>query len=285
MLRVSRLTLPAAALISLWALSCAEGEPSLVANASVDAGVPDGSAVQTPDATVAPPAPATDSGEAASSDAPHEAEGDADARASACTTAPCGLSPQCGCATTETCDLTAGGLACVAAGTAAAGAGCVSTSSCASGLVCVAGACRAPCAAEGTACLPASGGVCRAYATASGLDGGALDAGAPRLGCTVPCELTDQASCGYRDGDNVASGCVWFAPTGQTDCVRVASKLSSLCESDADCAPGRACVAFSGFSACRKLCKVGDPNACGECSSRFTPPRVIAGVTYGTCST
>ena len=139
----------------------------------------------------------------------------------------------------------------------------------------------------GALCGATPGSACRAYDDAPARDGGALDAaaGAPRLGCTVPCELADRASCGYRDGDNIASGCSWSEAEPHTDCRRVASKLSSICESDADCTPGKACVPYSGFSACRKLCKVGDPNACGECSSHFSPPRIVGGLTYGTCST
>ena len=194
--------------------------------------------------------------------------------------APCGVAPQCGCFANETCAPDPkGDLSCVAAGTLAPGRACLSTRECAVGLLCVLGVCRAPCAAEGSTC--AGGGSCRSYASVP-------DAGspaAPVLACPVTCAYDDEGSCGFAKGALLAAACVYDAQTADVDCARVSEQQiqSGACTADPACGAGRVCVPQSGgYSSCRRLCKVGDPAACGGCKA-LTPARVVAGVTYGAC--
>lgn len=199
----------------------------------------------------------------------------------ACET-PCGLAPQCGCLATQTCDLDGtGARACVSAGTTKAGAACLSTRECAAGLVCGNAVCRAPCAAAGTSCTGDRAGACKEYAQSTS-DGGTSSV--TYTACAVTCAYDKEDSCGFRKGDLLAAACVYQPSTGTAECekVRNVQLQSGLCNADAECGAGRVCVAGSGFSSCRRLCKVGDASACGGCGG-FTPPRVVGGVTYGFC--
>lgn len=225
-------------------------------------------------------APSTPSADASPERDSARAE-DATTDATACAS-PCGLAPQCGCSATQTCDVSAtdGARSCVGAGVAPAGRGCLGTFECARGLVCVSGVCREPCAAPGSACGGPSQGACREYPK-SDADAGSVSVAA----CGVVCDYTNEGSCGFKPGDLAASGCVFREDTGTAECTKVrdVQLQSGVCERDAECGAGRVCIATSmGFRTCRRLCRPGDPNACGGCGP-FPTPRVVAGVTFGYC--
>lgn len=202
------------------------------------------------------------------------------ADASTCAS-PCDLVAQCGCGIAETCDLDERGTsACVLAGNERPGRPCLSTRECARGLVCANQVCRAPCETLGAACPGANAGSCTEYPRNES------DAGAPikYSACAVPCNYADEAACGFTPGDLLAVACVYRPTTNTTECLKVRNVQlqSGVCNADAECGAGRVCIPSTGFSSCRRLCKVGDPNACGGCGP-FTPTRVVAGVTYGFC--
>ena len=196
--------------------------------------------------------------------------------------APCGVAAQCGCVGNQTCDISPsdGKPSCVAAGVAVAGRACLGTFECARGLVCASGVCRAPCATAGAPCAGPGQGACREYPK-NETDGGTSPV---VLACGVLCDYGNEASCGFRPGDLAASGCVFRADTGTTECAKVrdVQLQSGVCEQDQECGAGRVCVDRMGFRTCRRLCKVGDRDACGGCGP-FPVARVVAGVTYGYC--
>jgi hypothetical protein len=207
----------------------------------------------------------------------------ADASDAAPCEAPCGLAPQCGCKSTETCDLDeTGARSCVYAGTAKVGIACLSTRECAAGLVCANGVCRAPCATVGAACTGERAGACREYPKSSTKDGGVSSV--TYAACAVTCAYDKEDSCGFTPGDLLAAACVYDPVTNDVECKKVGKDQvqSGLCTSDADCGAGRICRVGPDFSSCRRLCKVGDKNACGGCAP-FTPARVVGGATYGFC--
>jgi len=199
--------------------------------------------------------------------------------ATTCAT-PCGIAPQCGCAAFETCDVspTDASPVCANAGANPAGRACLGTFECARGLLCLSGVCRAPC---DDALSPCGAGSCSPYAKAQ-TDGGA----SPSVpACSVSCDYGDEASCGFKPGDLVASACVLRPELGRVECmsVRNVQLQSGVCTTDAECGAARACVPTSmGFSSCRRMCKLGAGDACGGCSA-FPTPRQVAGVTFGYC--
>ncbi|MCA9589171.1 MAG: hypothetical protein KC657_27865 [Myxococcales bacterium] len=236
-------------------------------------------ALSTDEATTAPPdaaPPALDAGNKPAPVAP------ADASDGSTCEAPCGLAPQCGCAAGQTCDVdVSGARACVTGGSLKVGVACLSTRECVAGLVCADGVCRQPCATVGATCTGDRAGTCKTYAVAP-TDGGAP--GVTYTACSVTCAYDKEDACGFEPNALLAAACVYQPSTGDVECAKVsrAQVQSGLCEADAQCGAGRVCVERPDFKTCRRLCKPGDPAACGGCTA-FAPPRVVAGVAYGYC--
>ncbi len=239
-----------------WGAACASGEP----NAALETGEGDAS----PKAEL-----------------PKESPEAAASAASTCAK-PCSVSAQCGCEATETCDVGESGAAtCVSAGTAAIGLSCLTTRECAKGLVCSESVCRAPCEELGAACTGVRAALCGEYPKT------ATDAGTVLVrACAVTCDYADERSCGFdpKDGNILAAACVFREATKTAECmkVRTAQLQSGVCTADTDCGAGRVCTPSGGFSTCRRLCKVGDPAACGGCTA-IEPARVLAGIAFGHC--
>ncbi len=161
----------------------------------------------------------------------------------------CGLSPQCGCAVNQTCDitnLTNGAVSCVLAGGGPTGSYCTSTTQCAKGLMCGYNVCRPYCPTVGAAC--ASVGQCAQYYD-------------PTLGtpvtngkvCTVTCDLrSPSAACG-------SNNCIFDTTINATDCDKSGTKaLYGACTRYNDCQQGLACVDHPLFGyECEKWCRLG----------------------------
>jgi hypothetical protein len=189
----------------------------------------------------------------------------------------CGLAPQCGCNSGQTCDVTgtAGETACINAGTAQMGRACTATGGCALGLGCWGGACRPYCATAGQACGTAGTNQCLQ------LMNGATPV--PNLKvCLINCALDDPNSCGgLTPAGQPVAGCDASQVNGvmYTDCL-VAGRSTTTCNPSANqyCAPGYACLTSN---LCKRWCKVGN-SAC-TCNS-LNPKVVISGQEYGVCS-
>lgn len=254
-------------LFSSWGIACATGESPQV------------DPVPASDAAASRPEDAS----GGDLDSAKIADGATDATiadASTCA-APCGIAPQCGCSSSDTCDLDdTGNKACVPAGTGVAGRPCLGTRECARGLVCSSGVCRAPCETVGASCTGAREGACGPYPKAETGAGSSIQYTA----CAVTCDYGDEGSCGFKPGDLIAAACVYRPSTNAVECLKVRNVQlqSGVCNADAECGAGRVCVPSAGFSSCRRLCKMGDPTSCGGCGA-FATPRVVAGVTYGFC--
>jgi hypothetical protein len=168
---------------------------------------------------------------------------------------PCGLDPQCGCGSSQTCDFSGTTLGCVTAGSAPVGHGCASTASCAPGLTCFNGACRPYCSSSGDAGCEAKlaeGGTC---VQIIGPDGG------PIRGydvCTFDCQLQDPNACGTNG--SLVAGCVYDG-VGGTDCEAMGLMgIGASCQSLNDCQPGLVCA-----GTCLPWCRVGlSPSDCGD---------------------
>jgi hypothetical protein len=188
----------------------------------------------------------------------------------------CGLSPQCGCAIAETCDVSTSNAAettCVGpAGNGVGGSLCANTGSCARGLTCLySGTCHAFCAQADQAC--ADGGMCLQLRDQA-------DAAVPNaLVCEIACQLQDTAGCG-------AGGACYpsMQHAGITDCYRAGmGTLGANCTYLNDCAAGLGCVG-SGSGQCKHWCRAGNGADCGgQICSGFNPKLVLNGQEYGTC--
>jgi len=178
--------------------------------------------------------------------------------AGACTTVPpsntCGLTPQCGCAANQTCDVTNksdGSVSCILAGGGPLASLCTTTSQCAAGLTCAYGACRPYCAPANAACTGAGLGMCGQYYDPPGT-------AVPNSNvCTIECDLRiPSAACG-------SNTCIWDGSLKASDCDRAGTKgVFAKCTSYNDCQPGMACVnhPLFGFE-CEPWCRIGS----GEC--------------------
>jgi hypothetical protein len=195
--------------------------------------------------------------------------------------ASCGLSPQCGCASNQTCDVTSanGSTACVNAGTATLGHACSGTGGCAVGLTCVFGACHPYCATAGSQCAVAGTGVCYQVQNQQSQPVPNLDV------CLIACALDDATSCGpvsANQNDPVA-GCTIIDNANHPDCA-TAGRSTTTCGANGApplCGPGYACTTAGG---CVKWCKVGGANTCGAQTCRsFSPPVVVVGIEFGGC--
>jgi hypothetical protein len=193
----------------------------------------------------------------------------------------CGVVAQCGCATSETCDVTdiQGAVACVPAGKAPMGHACTSTVGCTRGLTCVFGTCHAFCATAGEACTEAGTGAC-AQVQSQGVPIEHLKV------CRVRCDLRDPLGCG--GATRAGTGVCVLAAEGQTDCVAGGARLEGqTCSPADDCGPGLVCVTAGGGgeSTCRRWCRVGQSD-CGpvEQCAGFQTPALVDGVEHGVCN-
>ena len=150
----------------------------------------------------------------------------------------CGLAPQCGCLTNETCDVTiaeTGATSCVAAGSATLGRPCKATGDCLVGLTCLYGACRPYCTTARSPCATAGTELCVEHLDANNKPAPNMDV------CTITCDPRNpSAVCGTNT-------CIWFptyyAPAKVSDCNFPGTKtLMQACTDDFDCGVGLACV-------------------------------------------
>lgn len=238
----------------------------------------------------APPRKTTKGSEQTAPPPPPEADTPpGDAGASCATVAPnhrCGLAPQCGCATNETCDVTnesTGATSCVTGGAATLGRPCVETGDCVAGLTCAYGACRPYCGTPRTKCDAPGTELCVEVPDADGKP-------IPNLSiCTVSCDPFDpKGVCG-------SNACHWFgslyAPFKVSDCNYAGpQQLYQACDADGDCAAGLVCIDHPNQSYgrnCEKWCRIGTPGDCPKgfsCEDFFgADAPVIGGVKRGVC--
>lgn len=210
---------------------------------------------------------ASSSGSSGSTDSGTDSAGHTDASvdaakdsstATCATVAPsnaCGLSPQCGCAANQTCDVTTattGAVSCVLAGGGTLGTYCTSSSQCAKGFTCGYNACRPYCPTLGAACVGAGLGECAQYYDSAGT------AVKNSKVCTVACDpRSPAAACG-------SNNCIFDTTIDATDCDKSGTAgLYDACSRYNDCAQGLACVPHPLFGLeCEEWCRIGQ-NDCG----------------------
>jgi hypothetical protein len=168
----------------------------------------------------------------------------------------CGLTPQCGCAANQTCDVTnntTGAVSCVLAGGGPVGSYCTTTTQCANGLTCGYNTCRPYCATAGAACAGANLGQCTQY-----YDPTAGTAVPNSKVCTIACDLrSPSAACG-------SNNCIFDTTINATDCDKSGTKaLYAACTRYNDCQQGLACTQHPLFGfECEKWCRIGQSD-CG----------------------
>jgi hypothetical protein len=232
-----------------------------------------------------PPPPSLDSADASTPDAAPECE-------TASPNNKCGLDPQCGCGTNETCTVsseTTGAVSCVSAGTQTLGRPCAQTGDCVAGLACFYGACRPYCSSARSKCSAPGTDLCVEVLDAQNQPEPNM------LLCTIACDpRVPSTVCG-------TNACLWFptyySPEKVSDCnFAGATPAYSTCQSDADCKPGYACVDHPKYGPeCERWCRVGVAGDCNAPSGETFPPDlsckdvfganapVINGQTEGVC--
>lgn len=192
----------------------------------------------------------------------------------------CGLSPQCGCASTHTCDVVdaQGSVECITAGNATMGQPCTATAGCARGLTCIFGTCHPYCDTPNAQCSVPGTGTCAQVAMQNGM-------AVPNLAiCQIACDLHDPMSCGGETNAGIGA-CLYDDDRGETDCQLggTAGKDEACSESTA-CAPGFVCAMESSRFVCKRWCRMGQYD-CGTGTSclGFEPAVHVNGVTYGAC--
>lgn len=197
--------------------------------------------------------------------------------------AACGLSPQCGCAANETCDIAdlSGTVACITAGRAAMGSPCTSTAGCVRGTSCVFGTCHALCGSAGGSCSEANTGACFQVQ-------GSNATPIPNFHvCSVKCDPREATACG---GSTAAgTGVCVVGDDGTTDCQRGGTRADhQSCSATDDCGPGLVCTAITSggttTNTCRRWCQVGKADCgSGKTCSGFGTAIKIDGIEYGVC--
>ncbi len=241
-------------LSSVLVLGCSGGLPSLGSDASTS----DAASVVMTDTGSSKDSSASDSG--------------------SCQTTPpsntCGLSPQCGCPSGQTCDVdypshTDGTAHCVTStGTGAPMSHCGTTQDCAVGLSCWGEVCRPYCSNLGVGCGGGLG-ACEQFGT----DDGTAIANASV--CAINCKLDDLYACGGG-----SAGCVWNSPT-ETDCRDLTPYNSYSCTAQKPfCLPGYACLADD---TCALWCEVALDNCGAYQCTPFNTPFLVQGIEYGVC--
>ncbi len=229
----------------------------------------------------------------------------------ACKTVPpnnkCGLDPQCGCETNETCDVTnttTGATSCMTAGGGTLGRNCKTTGDCLAGFTCQYGACRPYCTSEtdGASCTAPGTGICY-----TAIDDTTNKPIPNARVCTVGCDpKMPSAVCGNNS-------CIWFAdlyaPAHVSDCnypgssdVLTGCALDSMNPKGSPnltaCKPGNACGLHPTYGyECERWCRVGTDADCADLKNKPTDPAglfkckdvygaagpVIGGVKEGLC--
>lgn len=217
-----------------------------------------------------------------------------DPDASTCVKAPpsnmCGVAPQCGCSSIETCDIqdNTGAVACAIAGTGGTGKACTQTAGCARGSTCINSVCKPYCPAtlqDGGGCgLPGTG-------TCSQITDGTNKPIPNFKVCRVACDLENPTSCDLPTAPAGVVGCD-LDDTNQPDCFPAGTSKGG-CGTEPDggylrCAPSYVCVTITqndaGTSSCKNWCKVADKHACGDAGcGGFSTPLKVNGVEYGAC--
>jgi hypothetical protein len=195
----------------------------------------------------------------------------------------CGVTPQCGCAPTHTCDVvdSKGTARCVTAGRAPMGQPCTATAGCALGLTCIGGTCHAFCNDPGKACTAAKTGLCTQIKNSA-------DQAIPNLAiCRVACAPEDPTSCGGKT--NAGVGVCIVDGSGGTDCQSGGERTESqTCGPNEECGPGLVCttrtVGSTTTSTCKRWCRVGQ-NDCGagKTCGGFSPEVKVGTLAYGAC--
>lgn len=187
----------------------------------------------------------------------------------------CGVYPQCGCGTQQTCevDQTAldGTSSCIQAGSTGLGQACNQTAgTCAPGLTCIWGQCHAYCGTDGAMCTNANTNYC------VNLTDNSQNPIPNLLVCHNDCELASSSSCGGG-----SEGCIYF-DVDKVDCYPVGT--SSTCSStNPNCAPGNVCVNNGSTYFCAPWCRIGGSDCTsGTCNAFGTPPTVNS-QQYGYC--
>jgi hypothetical protein len=232
-----------------------------------------------PQKSTTPPVSTTTNADASVPDAPTTCQ----------TVAPnnrCGIDPQCGCASNETCDVTnetSGATSCVTAGGATLGRPCTQTGDCLAGFTCEYGACRPYCKTPRTKCGVGGTDLC---VEILGADSKPI---ANKSVCTINCDpRVPAAVCG-------TNACQWFAtyyaPNNKVSDCNFGGTAAALavCVDTGDCQPGLACIKHPKFGLeCEKWCRIGQVPS--DCDPKFTckdvfgaDAPVINGVKEGVC--
>jgi hypothetical protein len=189
----------------------------------------------------------------------------------------CGTIPQCGCASGQNCEVTAGdgNRSCVAAGTKKLNEACSDFGQCEKGLSCgLYGLCVPFC--NTTADCPSPSMTCRQAQIDSG-DAGVTDIPDYKT-CETNCDpINPSKSCGTAScafADSTSTVCI-PAGTGTT--------LASCKKAGTACAAGYACV---GDGDCHRWCRVGFAGDCpgGKTCNTFSDHPKLGGVELGWCA-
>ena len=207
-----------------------------------------------------------------------------------CSTQPCSLAPQCGCASPLTCDIDFTdlmGTSCRAVNVPGTETStCTTFSECAAGYVCAGGSCLKYCAND--AGCPQPRGLCAVQIT----DGmGAAIPGA--ITCSSNCNPTNSAAGGCPTGEK----CGFFTTTragADLDILQCttpgAGGIGATCVDDSTCASNTLCTTVSAQSRCRKVCnRSSGGSECATvpgttCIGFAAPGLVIGGTEYGVCA-
>jgi hypothetical protein len=192
----------------------------------------------------------------------------------------CGVSPQCGCPTGQTCDVldSVGTARCIAAGDAPMGHPCDTTGECAQGLTCIFNICHAFCNDPTTTCSQPGTGACAQITTTDGVP-------VPNLAiCRVACAPHDPMSCGGTT--SAGTGVCRVDDKGESECQFGGErKENETCTPEDDCGPGLICARSGSSGTCKRWCRIGE-NDCGtgkRCTG-FSKEVRVRGVSYGACN-
>jgi hypothetical protein len=196
-----------------------------------------------------------------------------------CVTSPpsnvCGVFPQCGCSSNQTCEVNQTALdgtsSCIMAGTKTTGQACTATAGqCASGLTCIWGECHPYCGTSGAMCTDPLTNYCVNLTDSSNNPIPNL------LICHINCQLQDPSACGGG-----GEGCIYFA-TDTVDCYPVGT--SGTCSAtNTECKPGDVCVQQGAVYTCAPWCRIGMNDCTSGTCNAFSMPPTVDGQQYGYC--
>jgi hypothetical protein len=209
---------------------------------------------------------------------------------------PCDTSPQCGCPSTQRCDVVLGAgqpdgtTACVAVGTVAEFQTCMSPADCGKGFSCSDRMCKLLCDLT----RPDSCRNYSEYSTCSPVQVSGIDV--PGWGvCTQVCNPAAPFATDTRFTPCVMGTTCRHLGEGETDCRRIPDPTTavgtqgSACDNGAGaadglkCAPGHFCDIDE--LKCIQYCELGATNACpsGTTCQMFTPPTRVSTINLGFC--